>query len=248
MTRAITLLVSLALMGVSAAARADDRPTSEPRSTARQEPRSWHVRADVGTDAPATVDGRATVELPGRLRAVAAVGVLPSAYARAVDGLLTSANAYDGAASNIVVSSLSGSMVTRAHLGWRPFAESGFYGDVGYALVFLGGSVSSGQLVSALAGRIGNFDPGSYAISATLHMVDVEIGWEWLLAERLYLRAGVGASLTAGRTARVEPLQSPFPAAVRQRIASEAESRLEHLFTVYANLPVVALGVGYSFY
>jgi hypothetical protein len=248
MKRAPFFIVSLALIAVSAAARGDDRPASEPRGAPTPEPRSWHVRGDVGTDAPVSIDGRVTVELPGRLRLVGAMGVLPSAYARVVNGVMLSANAYDDAAGKIVVGALSGSMVTRAHLGWRPIPGSGLYGDVGYALVFLGGAVSSGELVQALAKRIGPIDPGSYDVSATLHMLDVELGWEWTLAERLYLRTGIGASLTMGRTVRVEPIHSPFPAPVPQVISEQASSRLEHLMAQYAHLPMVTMGVGYAFF
>jgi hypothetical protein len=249
MQHALVLGAGLAIALVSRAAIAEDTIDAGRATTGDIERSPWHLRADLGTDAPASLDARGTLEMPGRLRLVVASGVLPAAYSRFVNGIISQTGAYDLARGQIVAQALSGSLVSRAHLGWRPFAGQGLYGDAGYALILMGQSGSSAPVIATFAGRIlpGNIDPGWYDISAAAHMLDFELGWEWTVPPGIYFRAGIGAEIAFAANVRLDP-HSPVADSLTRPIANEAAARLQHLLIAYGHIPMLTCGLGYEFF
>ena len=91
----------------------------------------------------------------------------------------------------------------------------------------------------------------SYSVSTTVHMMDAEIGYEWLLwHDHVYLRAALGFAGTVGAQAKVRPKFTPRPvtAAAYQEFESETESFLEYEFKHYVFTPVVSVGAGWRFF
>lgn len=212
----------------------------------------WHIAVAVGTDFPIGVGGRVDMEGPWRLRASVSLGALPGPYVSAINGFLVGVNAFGDSTAELIKQTLSSSLVLRTHLGWRPFARRGFYVDGGYALVTLGGSASSAELIAGVTGRPAPERDGrhQYTLSATstLHMLDLEFGWCWPLWRRLQLRTAVGGAFTVRASTRITPDYTPKTPQLTAAFTEYGESYLDDIFTSYVFTPVVSLSLGYAFF
>ena len=87
---------------------------------------------------------------------------------------------YDEDTARLIEDALTSSLAWRTQLGWRPFRRAGFYLEGGYGLVTLGGSVSSGPIITRAYGievpdwLVAGYD---FTVESTLHMAGVELGW-----------------------------------------------------------------------
>ncbi len=219
---------------------------------ARAEPSRFHLDADLTTDFPVAIGGRVGLELPYRLRLSTSLGYLPSPYVEAINGFLVAIKAFDDATSALVKSALKSSLVWRTHVGIRPFARHGFVIDAGYGLVTLGGSATASELLAATTGQAPpEGDPGSsrnFSLGSTLHMLDVEFGWEWLILERLHLRAALGGAFTVGSSTSIEPDYRPRAPQATKIYTTASEAYLDNIYTSYVFTPVISVGVGYRFF
>jgi hypothetical protein len=225
-----------------------------PREQARR-PRDWHVDLGVGTELPLSVGGLLTVEAPHRLLFQLGVGVMPRAYAEAIDGFLTSSGAYDAVVSQIVRASLGNSLVLRASIGGRPFADHGFEILGGYTLMTLGGSVATTDAINAVLIQTGypyQVPAGSYPdlpLSATLHNFHASIGWRWLVAdERLVLRASLSYIQTLASRVTVDiPASAGQVALAEGTINEQINAFLGPYFAKYAKAPTLGLSAAFRF-
>jgi hypothetical protein len=216
---------------------------------------AWHVEAGAGTDFPLDVGVRAGVEAPGRLRLSTSLGVLPGPYVSAVDGVLRGAGAYGGEVSDVVRDTLPGSLVWRTHVGWRPLPKAGFYADVGYGLVSVGGDVSGERIAKLIrqSATVGALGP-DFTVGSTLHMLDVELGWRFAVAPHVAVATALGGAFTVASSSSVTPkagVPAGAPAgagAVLAQAGDEAERRLDHVYTSYVFTPVLSLHGAYVFF
>ena len=219
-------------------------------ATARTAP--YHLALEAATDFPADVGGRLTAELPWRLRLTTSLGVLPGGYVDVINAVVVGLGGYNQSTADLVRTALQNSLVWRLHAGWRPFERLGLYVDVGYGLAALGGSAAGDQIISAATGRTVPTTGGrQYDLSSTLHMVDVEIGWEWALWGRLSLRAAVGGAFTLGASTSMTPkfpTGSALEARGVQAFTSFGAAYLDHTYTSYVHAPLVTVAVGYRFF
>jgi hypothetical protein len=192
------------------------------------------------------------LEAPYGIRLSTSLGFLPAAYVDVINELALSAGWYDSSTATLVSGALDDSLVWRTHLGWRPFADHGFYLDVGYGLVTLGGGISGGDLIASVSG----FDAEAealgkpYAIASTLHMLDAEIGWQIEVWEGLWIRPAIGFAGTVASNTEVTPdFETSNPAVARAagNFARFASGWLDAIYTSYIFTPVVTLGVGWRF-
>jgi hypothetical protein len=249
LARALPVVGAL-LLAPSRAAHAAVPDASLPPPPAPSAPR-WHFALGVETDVPVDLAVRAEAETPFRLRLSTSVGFLPGAYVQALNGVLEGAGAYDAATGTLISSTLQSSLVWRTHLGVRPFSKLGLYGDVGYGLVALGGSASTSDVLSAVTGKQFPQTEGTsaraFGINATLHMLDVEIGWTFDVADHVLLRVAIGGAFTLAAPTTVTPQFTPrAPAAVGQ-FTSEAATYLSNEMTSYVFTPVLTVGGAYGF-
>jgi len=216
------------------------------------DPAAWHVAAGAGTDFPLALGARADVEAPFRLRASTSIGVLPGPYVDAINGFVVAIGGYDQSTADLVKAALSASLVWRTHLGYRPFEHLGLYGEAGYGLVALGGSASASEVVAAATGR--EVPPGeatgsrAFDITSTLHMVDVELGWELALHERLRLRTAIGGAFTVASSTRIEPTYTPRSPRAVSELARAGEAYLDDTYTSYVMSPVASVSLSYVFF
>ncbi len=212
----------------------------------------WHLEAGLGTDFPVQVGARVGLETPGRFRLSTSFGVLPKPYVSAINGVLVGAGAYDDDEADLVANTLSSSLVWRTHAGWRPFADAGFYADVGYALVTLGGGGTAAEIIAGLTDR--ELPPGAggleVAARSTLHMLDAELGWRFPIGPSFVAWGALGGAFTLGSSTRLTPeaTQNPRVDQAARQIADAGEKRLDEIYTSYVFTPVLSLGAAYVFF
>ncbi len=213
---------------------------------------AWNLSAELVTDLPVQVGARVDTEGPFGLRLSTSLGLMPAGYVDLINAVVVAADGYDDDTAKLVRSALKNSLVWRLHMGWRPFSNLGFYGDLGYGLVAFGGGVTAEDLISLASGISSPLsDPTGtsvYSVSSTLHMLDVELGWQWELWAGLRLRAAVGLAATVGAKTRVEPDYLPLLPSSVDVFSRSAEDYLDDIYTSYVFAPVVSLGLGYSFF
>lgn len=211
----------------------------------------WSTTLEVMTDLPLDVGARLQVEAPYRIRIGTSLGFLPGGYVDLVNELVIATGGYDRTTARVVSSALSSSLVWRTHVGWRPFPALGFYFEAGYGLVTLGGGVAGEQLLDLSLDRDESLDAVranlTYDVSSTLHMLDVEVGWRWLLREHLSLRVAVGVAVTLGARSSVSPGFRPQYPAKADQFGYDVARWLDDLYTSYVHVPTVSVGVGYRF-
>lgn len=210
---------------------------------------AWRYALAAGTEFPMSVALRGQIEAPFRLRLSSAVGVLPGPYVSAINGILVGVGAYNQATADLIRDALGSSLVWRTHLGYRPFARHGFTVEVGYGLVALGGGASASTIVSAATGasspESGTEKP--FRVSSALHMLDAELGWEWVLFEHLFVRAAAGGAFTVAASSSVTPDYTPRAPRVTEAFGVSSAAYLDETYTTYVFTPVISSWVGYSF-
>jgi len=209
----------------------------------------WHLQVEALTEAPLDVGARVLIEGPARLRLSSSFGVLPGPYVELINDAVVALGGYDQQTADLIQSSLSSSLVWRAHLGWRPFPHAGFVLDVGYGLVTLGGGVKAADAIAAAAGHSAPSRPGgtTYDVASTLQMVDADLGWEWtMLGDHLVIEAALGFAGTFAASTSATPQGSTSRA--KDAFGEEAASYLDGLYTQYVFTPVVTVALGYRFF
>ena len=241
MRRTIGSAWIVALLALTAPVRAEECP--------------WHLDLEALTDFPVGVGGRLALHMPYGLRTSFSAQVLPSGYVDAINGILVGVGAYSASTAELIASTLDDSLVLRAHVGWRPLADYGFYIDVGYGYLGLGGSTAGGALLSGILGvplpqarvaaQARDFDAAS-----DVHMVDVEVGYEWAFWNALVVRVALGFAGTVAADAAVRAkfeVVRTFELSIAE-FERYAEDYLEETFTSYVFTPVVTVAVGYRFF
>lgn len=229
-------------------------PTPTPRSL-RDGP--YHLELRAQTDVPLAIGARIAAELPYRIQLSTALGGLPGGYVDVINAVVVAANGYDDATAEVIEGALSSSLVWRTHVGWRPLKRRGWYFEAGYGLVTLGGGLTGEDvLVIATGGEAPPRPAGArevldYDVRSTLHMLDAEVGWRWLVwHDRIVLSAALGFAGTVAAKTVIEP-RSPSrltDTAALEAVAAEGEAYLDGIYTKYVMLPAVTVGVGWRFF
>ncbi len=232
----------LALLLLASTAQAQER---------RSRLENWHLGAEVLTDFPMQIGARVWVEFPHRLRLDTSFGGLPGPYVDVINDILVAANAYNQQTADLIKEALQSSLLWRIHFGWRPFKRRGFYFEGGYGLVALGGGATTAELITAVTGKPAPPDVNSskgYNVTSLLHMIDLEIGWQWFVWRGLSLRAAAGFAGTVGAQTTVAPNFKPIAANAQQQFGRAAGAYLDNIYTSYVFVPVVSVAIGWRFF
>lgn len=217
----------------------------------RDRGREWHLGLEAVTDFPVNVGAQISLELPYGFRINSSFGVLPSAYLDAVTSVFVSAGTFDNTTASLINDALGNSFVWRAHLGWRPFRDAGFYLEVGYGRISLQGGLGAADVISTVTDQSlprGTPEDLQLGIDSTLHMFDAELGWELVIAEHLVLRFALGAALTVGSETTLTPPASAQNLPQIDEYIAEAEGTLDGLYQRYVFTPTFSVGLGYRFF
>jgi len=208
----------------------------------------WRLALGAGTDLPISVGGRLELETPSRFRLSTSLGFLPGAYVDAINETVVGLGGYDQETADLVKDALKSSLIWRTHLGYRVWR--GLYLEAGYGLVTLGGSAVGGELFSAVTGE--TVPPGAGAdrpfdLRSTLHMADVEVGWNFALS-RLGLRVAIGGAFTFAASTHVSAGYTPLSPQLAEEFARAAEAYLDDVYTSYVFTPVLSVSASYALF
>ncbi len=218
------------------------------RRTSARASSGWHLTGEALTVLPAYVGAKFHLEAPYRIRASIGAGVLPGAYVDLINAVVVAAGGYDEDTAKVIRSSLKTSMVLRFHVGWRPFRNYGFVVEAGYGLVALGGDVATEDLLAVVTGATPPRQPVArrdYDVTSTLHMVDVELSYRWVLGPGVVLRVGVGFAGTVAAQSKVTPRYTPILWSPVRTFTRAAEDYLDDTYTSYVFTPTVTVAVGW---
>lgn len=220
----------------------------------------WHLDASLGTDFPISLHGAVTVEGPYRLRARLGIGWMPGGYLDVINGIITGFGWYDDATAALIQAVLKDSLIVHPELGWRPVENAGFHFDVGYQMAGLGGSLSAVETVEALTGNDLPAEASEAAIdlqaAATDHMLTVNLGWEFVIKDRLIIDTGLGGAFSMSasseltpnlNTGRTGPGYDAMLAELDETMG-EGETLLNETLTKYVHSPMIRIAVGYRFF
>lgn len=224
-------VAALSLLGALLAA-----PTA---ARAQRPAEPWFTDLELATEAPLSAGGRLVVESPSRFRLGVGVGVVPQAYVEFINQIALATGGYDEETGEVVTSSISRSVVFRVDLGWKPIPGYGFYVQGGYRRMRFGGEVGGSPLFALIEeAEPAQPDFYTYDVESTLHALDVELGWQWLLPAQLTLRAGLGFAATLGAEVKVEPLRAI------DLYRRDIEETLTDVYGRYGFAPTLVLAAG----
>lgn len=216
-------------------------------------PGPWHLDIEANTDFPLDIGARAQLELPYRFVVSTSLGVMPTPYAQAIDATLVGFDVFPQVVGNLINVALDGSLVWRTHVGWRPFPRWGFDIQAGYGLVALGGSAGAAQLLTAV-GRAPPNDPDINGrpihIASMLNMLDIEVGWTFLIAQWVPVRVALGFAGTLGASSSlyfVGPDGNAIQprAAATQGFINQTTQWLDGEYQSYVFLGVISVAAGF---
>lgn len=210
-----------------------------------------HLVSGIHTDMPLSVGARASVEFSSRLRLASSLGFLPGGYINTINSILVSTGTYSQSTADLIHSTLKSSLVWRIHSGFRPFENYGFHIEAGYGLVTFGGGTTAAEIISGTTGSTLN-DGGAasgkiFSVNSTLHMFDIELGWEWFW-NRIYFRAAIGGAFTLSSSTSVTADYKPNFPRITEAFAVSTQNYLNDIYTRYVHTPIVSLTIGYSFF
>jgi hypothetical protein len=255
----------LARFVVAACVLAAGRSAAAEESGPPSRSREWHLGLEAMTDFPIQVGGQLTLEVPYGLRVSVSAGAFIRPYADLINDTIVASGGYDQRTADVISATLGDSIVWNVHLGWRPFRAAGFYIATGYRQVILAGRVDPADVVEIATGQTipqaqRDLLERSYAVTSTLHMVDVELGWELVFVRRLILRFGLGAALTVGARTEIPRVRSDVPSEYEglvdqtlvdeeiDRVRLQAGDHLDSIYRRYVFVPTISIGIGYRFF
>jgi hypothetical protein len=186
-----------------------------------------HVLA--GANAPLAVAAGLEVAFAWRLRIGIALGVFPRSVEHAVNRELVDHGVYKQALGDLVDASLDQVAQWHGYLGVKPWTHHGLFATAGYTVAWVSGRASVPQVATAVG----------QMIASRVHLVDVQLGWEWRLADHWLLQLAIGAAITVTSRTRL----AAEPAITDPRfgaLAIQAQRTLDHAYNTYVRTPVVS--------
>jgi hypothetical protein len=200
---------------------------------------------------PLSVGPELSFELPGRVLAQVHLGWMPELYSHTLTNSLEDAGVYDGEISDLVDGAVRGATIWRLSAGWRPFPRAGLELTLGYAHVALDGATNSDEVIplvpddvaDEISAEVGN--DVDVNLDSSIHHFTVGVGWRWLIADHLVIRANVGYLQAFASDSKLDIQGRPDLTGLA---APTVESVLHDHYMRYVKLPVVGFGVGYRFF
>ncbi len=214
----------------------------------------WHVVPEATTVFPLLVGGGLQIQGPEGLRFTAHAGILPEAYLDVIHGVSTQSGWYDQVTADLISASLENALIAQVSAGWKPSADRGFLVSAGYTLATLGGGLEGSEVLSAVTGidsqlgGLGEVDR-TFDVASTVHLLQVELGWEFQLDSGIQIRPGIGGIFTVDAQSDVEPTWNPLPAFLESvnTLETASEEYLDETIERYVHSISLTLAVGYRF-
>ena len=222
-------------------------------------------RAELLTDLPLQIGLNALVEFDQQWRLSTSLGYMPQGYVALTNKVVMMIPyTYEEPTAELIEDTIQNSLVWRVMAGWSP-KSYGFYTHVGYALATLGGGASTVALIEGITGQEietsnmnGQYNENREKIginaASNLHMLSLELGWEWKLSELtkdrwLTLRTALGWSYTFSSSALLRADtddRGPIVQGAFDRLEAAGEKYLVDTFDTYVHPPTLSLAIGYQ--
>jgi hypothetical protein len=243
--------VSLVLVAAAGVASAQDRVDVPPQeATEGPALHGWGITPFVGTDLGLGAGFGVEVETPIRLRFLASVGFMPSAYAWGAREFYVATHDGRERIGRLIEETVEYSLVVGGHVTYRPFKHHGFYFGGGYTLQHVEKSgLLSGQIEAGTDAMLPDSErefERSFTVTQYVHFLSAQVGWQWGLGEGFTFRAAVGAAFTVNFDAELTPDFQPVNPAATMAFSDMAQQEIEDAGEDYI-APAVGLYLGYSF-
>lgn len=245
--------------GASASRRATSQVVaSEEVEAVGEANQSGSFRVEAVTDVPVLVGAGVLWEGRRRVRLRSSVGVMPGGYLRLSNALIRGVDAeYPEEAQLLVERAVDDSITWRSQVGIRPFRRAGFYLHAGYTLLGIRGEATGEELIGAAESLdedqgelMRRMNPSGVAMSSRLHLVDMELGWDFELGRRANLRLGAGWSYTFHSSTRVKAEfedDSQMPEDEVARFEEVSGKYLDAIYRRYVHPPSLSVAFGVRF-
>ena len=118
----------------------------------------------------------------------------------------------------------------------------------------LGGGLEGSEVLSAVTGvevqggNLGSVDR-TFDVASTVHLLQVEVGWEFLLESGIQIRPGIGGVFTVDAESDVKRTWDPLPGFVDSIATLETATQdyLDETIERYVHSLSLSLAVGYRF-
>lgn len=262
----LTDRLALALISLALASPVYAQPSADQGEAEQAQALPFTLEGSATTDFPLSVGARAIAELKGSgLRLGAGIGYIPEPYLQAINGFIVSVGGYNQETADLIEASLGDSLVWRVDLGWRPSPTSGFYMDLGYRYVTLGGGTTGGTLLNSATGYdlpsfAGAGDTNLYELTTEVHLASLELGWSWAFMDRFNAGLGLGLVSTLDSKTTIDGafdipdmggLGGADPSSpINQLKSFESESSdfIDVNMEKYFHSPLISVKLGYSFF
>jgi hypothetical protein len=220
------------------------------RPACAQQGVEWRSGIEAVTDVPFGLGGRIWGEGPLGIRLEVGLSFVPRAYVDVVDGFRVATGGYSRAMGEAMGAAAQVGYGGSVHLAWRPLPRAGLIVAFGYRFVGLVGPAVDQSLLALGSGQPAPQSEAAnaqYLVQSNLHLLEGEIGWQWLLLDdRLTLRAALGMAGAVGSSTRLAPgFQVSSSPAVDQFEAAAAAAYGTAFSRFYC--PYLSFAVGYNF-
>lgn len=209
-----------------------------------------HFGAQLMTDVPIKVGAGLSYQSPQRIRVDLSTGVVPAPYVDVINWTLVTAGVYSDLTAELIDVLLQNSLILHGEVGWQPWADRGWYGSLGYQFIALAGDTAEAELFTEGIGAELLENVREFDIQVRPHMLTLRVGHEWILKERIVLRANVGFAYTIASNSTVVVTEETDRSGARastNTVEFAAEEYLDFIFTQYVHFPLVGVSAGYRF-
>jgi len=217
----------------------------------REAQTQWHLALEAGLSMPLSAGAWLTVTSPFGLRIQTGFGGMPGVFIEVVNGVGRGLGLLKERTAELIETSVAGGFSWNLEVGGHPMADEGLYLVAGYGLLGLSGGFDSASLYDMGAGELsadaasGPENNVAYGVESLVHMVRIEVGWEFVIQQSLVIKLGVGAAFTVAAQTRASAHTQEDPSS---GMATEAEVFLQDVYTRYVHTPTINLAVGYRFF
>ena len=217
-----------------------------------------HMDAMLVTDFPLLVGASVAWEHPSRFRLEGTGGILPDPYVSTINSAMTRFEIYSDTTAELIDVLLQNAVVLHGQVSYRPLADRGLSLALGYQHIGFAGdttavdaSLFSDAVVPDEALEIVQAELGDLEVDLRSHMVTGEVGYQWLVKERLVIRGSLAFAYTFHANTAVSATASARTPAGEDALAlvnDAAADYLNFVFEEWVHLPMFGVSAGYRFF
>ena len=204
------------------------------------------LELQVGTEFPVNIGARVDFRFPYGILAGGGVGWMPLGYVKTINSTMIAMDMYDNNAAFLVESTISDSLFIEFEMGWDPMEKGGFFFDLGYAAMLVGGTKARNSLIADVTGAELLFAQrdAQTEISTMLHNFTAHVGYEFYFTRNwtLTLAAGMIKTFTSYTSTRFSEKSHRSDEAEK-----EINEYMDDFYTKHFLLPTFVVRVGYDF-